>query len=287
MPSLPLISNLESVGVDYFTATAYRTGIGHSFKDLGYHLIEQSTSIGNDVCTYRARDYIGYQSGGVCVGTRSDTHIIRLSSDEAREHWREVYQLATNVSRIDLQLTFKLERAHESYIREEHARAIRAKQGQGRRREIELRWNNVKGDTLYLGSRTSDIFARMYDKGCESKTEQAGKLIRQEIEYKGKTAVAVSDRVHESESEQTSIAQFVSTYIRRFDLQTPENATANVQCARGLTTNNDIKRQWLRTAVRPSIKRLLEAGMLEEVLEALGLTDQVTIKGKPRRKEKI
>ena len=283
--SSPAISTLESVGVDYITATAYRPGPGHTFKELGSHLIGQSALSGNDVRPFKASDYRGYQSGGVCVGTRHDTHIIRLSSDEARDHWREVYKLATNVSRIDLQLTFKLDREHEPFIREQHAQAIRAKQGQGRRREIELKWNSIKGDTLYIGNRSSDIFARVYDKGRQEKSERAGVLIRQEIEYKRRTAKLIAESLDRAESVNTHLARLVSTYLRRFELQTPPAGEANIQCARGRTTDNDIKRAWLHNSIRPSVTRLVSAGMLSEVLEALGLSEHVTINGNTNEKE--
>jgi len=283
--SSPALSTLESVGVDYFTATAYRPGPGHDFRELGTHLIAQSALLGNDVRPFKASDYRGYQSGGVCAGTRHDTHIIRLSSDDAREHWREVYKLATNVSRIDLQLTFKLDRPDESFIREQHAQAIRAKQGQGRKREIQLTWNSIKGDTLYIGNRTSDVFARVYDKGRQEKSEQAGVLIRQEIEYKRRTAKLIAESLDRAESVNTHLARLVSTYLRRFELQTSAAGDVNVQCARGRTTDNDVKRRWLHNSIRPSVTRLVSAGMLSEVLEALGLSELVTINANTDEKE--
>jgi hypothetical protein len=44
--------------------------------------------------------------------------------------------------------------------------------------------SDVQGDTLYLGSRTSEVFGRWYDKGLESATAKAGETIRLEIEFK-------------------------------------------------------------------------------------------------------
>lgn len=281
--TIPSFDALESVGVDYLTATAYRTGDGHPFRDFGQHLLEQSALAGNEVRPYRERDYRGYQAGGVICGTRADTHLIRLSSDEARDHWREVYRRSTNVSRIDLQLTLRLAREYEPYIREQHHTAMTAKQGRGRRREVELRWNSVKGDTLYLGTRTSDIFARVYDKGRQEKWCPPGLLIRQEIEYKRKVAKAVAEQLHSMESDTIGIAPLVSTYISRFGLQTRTNEELNVQYARGRTTSIDLKRRWLSQAVKPSVARLVECGMLQEALDALGLSELVTINSDVRK----
>lgn len=283
--TLPAIDALESVGVDYLTATAYRNGDGRSFRDLGQHLLEQSALAGNDLRPYRERDYRGYQAGGVICGTRYDTHLIRLSSDEARDNWKEVYRRSTNVSRVDLQLTMRLAREYEPYIREQHAQAVSAKQGRGRRREVELRWNNVKGDTLYLGSRTSDVFARVYDKGRQEGWASPGLLIRQEIEYKRKVAKGVAEQLIQMESERIGIARFVSTYISRFGLQTTASEELNVQYARGRTTSIDAKRAWLHNAVRPSVARLVDAGMLREALDALGLSELVTINSELERED--
>lgn len=274
----PAVQTLQSVGVDYITATAYRTRDRERFHDLGMHLIEQSARLGNELCNYKANGYHGHKCGGVVRGIRHDTHIIRLSSDDAREHWREVYAEATNISRIDLQVTFSLDRADEGYIRDEHARAIASKQGRGRRREVELRWNNIKGDTLTLGCRTSDVFARVYDKGREQKSDPAGKLIRHEVEYKRAMARAVAERLHGSESELLDVPGLVSTYIGRFGVRTTANAEPAIQCARGRTTDCDVKRRWLTSAVRPSISLLVSKGLLREVLSDLDLLQFVTIK---------
>ena len=53
-----------------------------------------------------------------------------------------------------------------------------------KRRITPMSLSDVQGDTLYLGSRTSEVFGRWYDKGLESATAKAGETIRLEIEFK-------------------------------------------------------------------------------------------------------
>ena len=45
-------------------------------------------------------------------------------------------------------------------------------------------------DTLYIGSRSSDAYGRLYDKGAESKAEAYAGCWRYEVEYKRKPALA-------------------------------------------------------------------------------------------------
>jgi hypothetical protein len=53
-------------------------------------------------------------------------------------------------------------------------------------RPMELR--KVLGDTLNLGSRSSQVFGRWYDKGLESSTAPLGEVVRLEVEFKKERA---------------------------------------------------------------------------------------------------
>lgn len=266
---------LISAGVDYLTATAYRGSRSDPFVALGHRLLEQQAAIGHEVRTWKGSQYHGTLTEGVVRGVRHDTHIIRLSSEMAHAHWREVAELATNITRIDCEVTFELKRPDPRIIRRSELLAYTAKTTRGRRREVELRANRLRGDTLYLGRRQSEVYARFYDKGRELKTEVAGKLLRQELEFKGDRAKAVATTLAAVPSDAIECAAIVSTYMKRCGLQTVRGATPAAMSARGMTGGKPVKLRWLEQAVKPSVLRLLAAGQLNNVLDALGLSDYV------------
>lgn len=273
--TLPAPASVLNSGVDWLTATAYRVPSREPFHALAEDLISQSAGYGNEVSTWRAGGYHGRASSGIMYGVRHDTHIIKLSSDVAREHWKDVTELASNVSRIDLQVTFEFDNVRDGFIADQRARALAARGTRGRRSNVTLIQSSVDGDTLYLGKRTSDVYARCYDKGREERSTVANKIIRQEIEFKGDRARDMASALRAVPSPATECQAIVSSYMRRFEVQTIAGDAPRREDSRGKATQSDAGLRWLRASVAPSVKRLVNAGRLDEVLDALGLSSLV------------
>jgi hypothetical protein len=265
---------IVSIGVDWLTATAYRTRANEPFRDLGRRLLSGAVKQGNDVSTWKAQGYRGLKSSGVREGLRHDTHIIQLSGDEALDNWRAVADLATNVSRLDLQVTFEMEVVRPDFFERQHAAARDAVGGRGRKSNVTFITSRLTGDSLYLGQRTSDIYARCYDKGMESKCAPRGKLIRHELEMKRDVAKSAVARLREGTSEAVEIASMVCSHMSKQSLATPTHAEIDRESARArLIPDNDRRLRWLRGAVKPSVEHLIRAGRVAEVLESLGLME--------------
>lgn len=270
--TLPAPATITSAGVDWLTATAYRTPQRQSFYDLGNDLISRAARLGNDVANWKQGGYHGRKTSGVALGVRHDTYIIRLSSDEAREHWREVEELSTNISRVDVQITFEFESALASFVASQRDNALTLRKRRGRAGNVTLISSSLDGDSVYLGKRTSDVYARIYDKGREEKSNEAGKLIRQELEFKGDRAKMICSQLREAKLEAIEANNIVSTYLKSYGVQTTANGATARQGARGKTTQNDARCAWLRSSCAPTVRRLIDSGRLADVLDALGLS---------------
>jgi len=98
----------------------------------------------------------------------------------------------------------------------------------------ELMWGNIKvptrsitlitahagsmtGETMYCGSRESERYLRVYDKGLEQNSAKAGEWIRIELEIKGKRAKAAFAMALAS-NEATLVASELSSFVSS-DLQ--------------------------------------------------------------------
>jgi hypothetical protein len=266
---------LESAGVDWLTATAYRSSERKPFYETGMAILEEVALQGNEISAWKSQGYHGRRAGGVAIGVRNDTWIARLSSDDARESWRRLYPLASNVSRLDVQVTFRLNRPDPTFIARQRARALVAPSKGGRKPNITLIQSSLDGDSIYLGKRTSDCYARCYDKGREERTEEAGRVIRQELEYKRDRAKSVAELLYRATSDETISRQLVSTFFKRRGFQTSSAESKLEVGARGITSSNEAKLAWLRSSVRPSIITLLNSGRLLDTLRALGLDKEV------------
>lgn len=261
-----------SAGVDWLTATAYRTSGNEPFRELAKQILEDEARAGNEVRAFASQGYRGEQCGGARFGVRHDTWLLQLSSDVSHARWREVYALATNISRIDVEVTIELEEAQSSFIREQHQSALSGKVKNGRRGDVKLIQSLSDGDSLYLGKRSSDIYARHYDKGKESKLCDAGRVLRFELEYKREQAKQCARVIYSAEHEPTHAAGIVSGYFRSRGLRVASKDSEWRWDASSLTKSDEVKKlRWLRSSVAPSVEWLIQNGKRDEVLRALGL----------------
>lgn len=132
------------------------------------------------------------------------------------------------------------------------------------------------GDTTYLGSRTSDTYVRIYDKGRES--PEGGyyeNALRYEVEYKGRAAGAVWEGESREAPGRDWLAAQVLQVLRRRGIfvALPGSISAPAVGLRTAPPSDTEKRlAWLRNQVRPSIDKLMADGVsLESVRQALGL----------------
>lgn len=285
---LSLPHQIESSGVDWITASAPRAREFEPLYEQGRELVIAERDIGNDVSVWKWQGYHGVKCGGASVGRRRDGVIIQLRSDTAREHWREIIPHAANVSRIDLQLTARLDEAHAELIRAQYARLRRAKNLRGRPVEATLIDSRSRGSSLYLGRRSSDRFARMYDKGGEERSAEPGKLIRWELELKKKTALQMASELARAESVDAVAAATVSEHFRSRRVQCIELTLQGLATPRPpATTSNATKMAYLRAVVAPMLVKLLKSYTLAEVMASLGLDDSPNGENKSHKKGSI
>lgn len=143
------------------------------------------------------------------------------------------------------------------------------------------------GTTLYVGSRSSEEFGRVYDKGEEAALPYApGHLWRYEIELKGdkaKQAVrSLMSLVGAYKDKQTAISATVYDWFDKrsvpplFRRATVGGLDLKVQVS---DKTDDERLIWLRKQVSPTVKELIMSGN-RDVLDALGITEFFTLSRK-------
>jgi hypothetical protein len=265
---------IVAAGVDYLTAST-KTGEGRkAYERIAYWELRKEESRGNEPKTYSAHGGQGLRCGSVDFLAHPDYYMLRLSSHLAHERYKEVIEHSTNVSRLDLQATVQFEpkQDHLAEIVERHM--LRHKKERGTKLEIELRRNDVKGKTLYAGTRQSDIYSRLYDKGRESKLEEYAGCWRLENQFndrRAKKEAALLLRAHNATEYCVGV---VSTYYSRRGAQIVNSRLrippyCNIRPEFGETSTGGY--DWLRKQVRPWVEREVAKGNLFRVLDALGL----------------
>jgi hypothetical protein len=181
-------------------------------------------------------------------------------------------QLDTYASfaRIDIQSTFKVNDADEFISKLKHARRYQA---------TRINREDRRGATFYVGSRSSALFARAYNKTAESnlQSDDESEFVRVEFCLRDKYADRVWTQFRSNKLEQ----MFVSLVERMFDeisaKQILERASLDLTEREKLMLASDVsdwrerRLAWLESTVVPALQKLMteDASMIERVWLAL------------------
>lgn len=245
---------------------------------VGNRLLEEEVREGNDVRPWSHKGFVGWACGGVDMGQRSDCSIVRLRSTTARESWFDVYQEATNCSRLDLQVTVRFDSTEPAAIIHKCWKVAQRVKAYGKAQEWHLRRDSSKGNTLELGRRVSDRWARIYDKRLQSKLAHYDGCVRFEMQTGNRTALRYAGALADGRSSYHSIIRILRSYFedRGIYLDLPADGVETISLP---PKSSDLDRwlEWAKTGVRPRVKQAVERDRMPEVIEALGLTGFVSI----------
>jgi len=270
---MPTQTAIVDVGIDYLTCTFIEKREKLQATMKAERLLRSEVSAGAFCKPWRFSGYEGFQAGGVCTGIRPDGVIVRLSGEVAQVHWRKFERLASNCSRIDAQVTVLAEPHCDALIRKHYSQLRQTWSKFKRWPEPKLILSPKGAQTLYSGSRSSEVFMRIYDKGIESGEARFRNHLRYEIEFKGNRARARSSHLAASQRSAPPIIGHCQSMLETRGCRLGWNGNAE-RLYRRHAAPKDVDRclRWLAAGVRGPIHRLIERGMLEEVSRALELS---------------
>jgi len=273
---------VQDIGVDWITATSKQRDCDSGLHGFGRFLVQESADAGNKLTSWRMSGYRGLAAGGAAVGMRGDGCVVRLSSAFAAVYWNQVVDLASKVTRIDLQVTTKMEYPGTKAVARAYRQMKRAPKAKGKPPKFKL-WVGPSGpEALMLGVRQSNRFGRCYDKGLESGLPEFENCLRAEVEYKGSQATSNAGALSVNENPNCYIADQVSLFLKNRGIRIPwhqygvRGAAVNTidnPRAHYFTDNPLRSLWWFDKCVRSSVERLCKAGMRDEVINSLGLRD--------------
>lgn len=125
------------------------------------------------------------------------------------------------------------------------------------------------GDTIYIGSRQSDAYLRIYDKSKQYGLD-LGRVYRWEVEYKGELAKPVVDKVRDGG--RMAIRELVFGEAHHKSVPSPiVEGQRGVKREKISISSPDAKIAWLARQVAPTVKWLNSLGYQDEVVKALNL----------------
>lgn len=261
------VSRITDVGVDWLTCTSDKDSVGLAWFEMFQRLAVGPGEWRNPWYDGKADEHLrwGYNPkiGYILMATGSLADVV----------WQKTVPVARKVTRIDLQVTVRLFGVKENLPEVEYR-----KNSASQFRKYGLVQTSRSGQTLYVGSRTSCQFGRLYDKGVESGIEEPGLLWRYEVELKKPVSHSVGSQlvdwtVKNSGGVHEAIIPFVFDWFLHRGVgpvfaRTGDNRIVTEVGRR--VTSDDKKLEWLKTGVRPTVQYLLGKGKADLLSAALG-----------------
>jgi len=269
----PTQVHVKESQVDWLTLTFKEGGKWQAAKVAVEDALQRELADGEDEQLLKFQGYDGRQAGRVGYGTRDDGALIRLSGALADEGLRDLLPLASNVSRIDLAVTVKLPPDFPNPMREGFRVGPTTEPKRGAAPDYQIIDHSRKGVTLYVGSRTSPRFGRIYDKWNESQLDYYRGCVRWELEQKGRLAARVAAAVAAAPDRRNTIRVLLHDYFTERGCLAPwadDDSDLHISAYRPRTT--DLSRlHWLGTAVKGVVDDLRARGRGADVAAALNM----------------
>jgi len=271
---------IDTAGVDYLTVTAKHNTvefatIGAVFDGLKYG----DGTAGIDEKPARALGYKGSKVGTMFHGVNADGAMLRISGPLADVAARMLTWLPGihHVTRIDYQITWRYGHDMDEWFTElpDAVRAQKEEQKETTAAQIRHIRSFGKGDTVSFGSRSSEVFVRVYDKSREQMTDPSEGLVRYEVELKGERARQSIERLIRSKDYESAVVDTLSYWLERRGVPFPWGYETSYPWPEIPRPETDVERKlrWLASHVRSTVVYLIHKGHRQQALETLGFDE--------------
>lgn len=263
--------------VDWLTMTIKRSSAKNRVAALAYEFASDSQETGHELGSWARYGYEGYYCNGLRWGRRDTDDLLQLSSDTAGNMWLDYVAFADNVSRMDLAVTIEFMRDEGPRIIQEYQKIQRIGQSEKLGRLYSLVQGTGGGATVYVGSRSSSQFGRLYDKAKEANQNKRSSdwfnCIRWEVEFKSPLSGIVASRLWHPEVPEGYILATVANWFRDRNIWFPDVDLAEVgkMTVPRVELPDEKRMAWLRKQVAPTVNKLLKRIPPADIAEVLGL----------------
>lgn len=268
--------HIISCGPDYIVATVQReegrwTAVQNNWLDL-LHMARHDSGLVEDASIM---GYAGLLAGKVFWGSRWDGSLLRITGADAGTYWHYWLQATGKPTRLDLQVTLRLGAKWNDFIRlaKEGVDEANKKLGAARQRKVQLHTDNAHGHTLYVGSRKSASYGRIYHKYPTDKDRYEYGDVRLEVELHADQAALAMESYMQSER---AIGEYAVGFVfdwfgrRGFELTQANAPEVNSRFTDVLEASPlDSKLQWLYNQVGPTMRLLADQGHMAATFRVL------------------
>lgn len=265
-----------SAGVDWLTCSREDVKPGDEWDELATSLLHGSLEDGERVRLATWMGYAGLKSATMFYGWLARRSVVWMSGPHTPAHTCQLIQLASNVSRIDLQLTVEHTPADTSLGRINYRRAASYEGRPGCKPIVSEIHDTHHAHTVAIGSRISDQYGRHYDKGVESKLAAPGTIWRYEVEYKRGRAKKIAEQIALSSKVPEVAARTVWRWWASRGVmpvaREPRGCLIDMRLA---APSKPDYLEWFERRLSRSVRRAIDSHGLHAVTRALGLLPHI------------
>lgn len=268
----PVPGEVIDSGVDWITFTMAPGGVSKALQRTTDTLFHLQHRAGWDVKRWAWNGYFGIASEHLAFGERWDSVIVRASGVLASLAWLRLYWRESRCTRCDVQTTVRMSSPDVTLLTRLRKHALGYRSGRGRPATPGFRGRGDLEETITFGNRQSQWFLRAYDKGRERKQGIAGTTIRYEAEAHDVAARSLVRQLYLDPIPTARASSIVTDRFLRRGIQVPSisKGTGWIQpLEMGSTTESRLR--YLRTVVKPMLRRLIDDGHGVAALRELGL----------------
>ena len=266
-----MTTNLKSVGADWVRITTDWEPTARAWGRLARLIVFPAKAAQRALASARRLGYTGYASDGIFLGSRPDGTMLDMSSETAREYGLWALNKGGRASRLDLQVTLDVGPEIKRIIGEVFKDACAHKYGRGQPPDVEARLGRGGFRSVTIGRRSSQFYARVYDKGEESKDKTMQGWLRYEIEIKAEAAAAVALAWRCAANADAFVLAYVAQWFAAHGVTIFEEMPQPISMPRPSRrkSNEQSKMAWLQRAIAPTVARLMDVVGVQQVMGAL------------------
>lgn len=261
-----------SSGIDWLSAFCRN---GESSLAAEHHmdqLVQKEKEAGRHIEPASCLGFIGLRATSFFFGRRKDGCLVQLSGHHAPHGALDVIRFASNVSRIDFQVTVYTNGEAVNLARMHFNQLESNRYAPGRQFGYSLITQRPTGDTLNVNRRISDAFGRCYDKSAESMLGPARTVWRYEVELKRRAALNAALAATESECVGSFATGIVREFYRSKGIEPAfEMSPDDLAGHRAISRPTTDYMAWFRKSVSITVARSVKEHGLATTLDALGL----------------
>jgi hypothetical protein len=263
-------------GVDWISATLSRDELDDQVWVADcLHALYGIQMLGNTIKRRSLLGFDGWESGGCFVGSNDTMHYAQFAGKYANDAYHFVEHPKVHISRIDIQITVQYDIELIKEGRYQYARAIHHNKGllPHRQRKIHLYAGSDGADTVYLGSPSSDMRGRIYNKAKQSNEPAYERSWRYEVVFRNEYAAGMFGRVIAASTQAATVIlqEVLRWYAERgvMVLDVGSDGRDAITPPKPPKSDVDRKLRWIKNQVVPTIRKLAELGYAEELMEVI------------------